>query len=173
LQDQGCQAADLCLGFDKIHQIQPSIMKIPVATLLAQKKTNVFSIDAGALVIDAVKEMNRHQIGSLIILKEGKLVGIFTERDVLQRVVVPGLSAESTLVSEVMSKDVDTFSPLMLVDEALAHMNKNRHRHVPVVSGEEILGLISIGDITRWLGKNYENEAQSLMNYFTGTYNEF
>jgi len=123
--------------------------------------------------MEAVKEINHHQIGSLIILDDGKLVGIFTERDVLQRVVVPRLSAESTLVSEVMSKNVDTFSPLMLVDEAMAHMNKSRHRHIPVMRGEEILGLLSIGDITRWLSRNFENEAQSLLNYFTGTYDEF
>jgi CBS domain-containing protein len=145
-------------------------MKLPVATLLAQKNSRVFSVEANTPVIDAVKEMNRRKIGSLIILDKGKLAGIFTERDVLQRVVVPALSAETTLVSQVMSKEVDTFSPLMPVDEALAHMNKYRHRHVPVVQDDEILGLLSIGDITRWLGRNYENEAQSLMNYFTGTY---
>jgi CBS domain-containing protein len=70
---------------------------------------------------------------------------------VLRRVVVPALPADSTLVSEVMTKDVDvdTFAPNLSVEEAMAHMNKERHRNVPVVDGERILGLVSIGDITR------------------------
>ena len=129
-------------------------------------------MDASATVMEAVKEMNERHIGSLLILKDGGLVGIFTERDVLRRVVVRGRPAETTLVSEVMSTEVDTFSLEMTVTDALAHMNKYRHRHVPVVTGSEIHGLISIGDITRWLSKNAQNEAQTLLNYFTGTYGE-
>ena len=147
-------------------------MKVPVSTLLAEKQNRIYSIEAHATVMDAVKEMNLRHIGSLLILDKGKLVGIFTERDVLRRVVVPGLPAETTKVSEVMSKEVDTFPPHLTVTEALAHMNKERHRHVPIVEGDRILGLLSIGDITRWLSKNAENEAQNLLNYFTGTYDE-
>jgi CBS domain-containing protein len=116
--------------------------------------------------------MNHRGVGSIIVLDEGKLVGVFTERDVLRRVVVPALPADSTLVSEVMTKDVDTFAPNLSVEEAMAHMNKERHRNVPVVDGERILGLVSIGDITHWLSKNFENEAQNLLSYFTGTYPE-
>ncbi len=122
--------------------------------------------------MEAVKEMNHRQVGSLIILDEGKLVGIFTERDVLRRVVVPGLPAETTPVSEVMSNEVDTFGPETTVTDALAHMSDKRHRHIPIVEGESILGLISIGDITRWLSANAQNEAQTLLSYFTGAYGE-
>ena len=145
-------------------------MKVSVATLLAQKVHNVYTINSYATVRDAVKEMNHQGIGSIIVLEDGKLAGIFTERDVLRRVVVPGLPADSTLVSEVMTKNVDTFPPDLSVEEAMAHMNRERHRHVPVMQGDRILGLISIGDITRWLTTNYENEAQNLMSYFTGAY---
>ena len=147
-------------------------MKISVAALLAEKKSGVYSIHSTASVLEAVEEMNRLGIGSLLILDEGKLVGIFTERDVLRRVVVPKLPAESTPVSEVMSPDVDTFAPEVTLDEAMAYMTEKRHRHVPIVQDEEILGLVSIGDITRWLSRNSENEAQNLLNYFTGTYND-
>lgn len=145
-------------------------MKVPVSTLLAEKPPNLFAIESTASVLDAVKMMNSHTIGSLLILENRKLVGIFTERDVLRRVVVPGVDANRTLVSEVMSTDVDTFTPDTSVTDALAHMNKYRHRHIPVVKDEEVLGLISIGDITRWLSRNAQNEAQTLLNYFTGTY---
>ena len=148
-------------------------MKVPISTLLAEKRIkSIYSMESSATVMDAVKEMNERHIGSLLILEDGKLVGIFTERDVLRRVVVQGRPAETTLVSEVMSTEVDTFSPDMTVTDALAHMNKFRHRHVPVVTGEKIHGLISIGDITRWLSKNAQNEAQTLLNYFTGGYGE-
>ncbi|QXD25448.1 CBS domain-containing protein [Opitutia bacterium ISCC 51] len=148
-------------------------MKVPVSTLLAEKKIKaLFSLESSATVMEAVKEMNHRQVGSLIILDEGKLVGIFTERDVLRRVVVPGLPAETTSVADVMSKEVDTFGPETTVTDALAHMNDKRHRHIPIMEGEDILGLISIGDITRWLSANAQNEAQTLLNYFTGTYGE-
>ncbi|MDA0347449.1 MAG: CBS domain-containing protein [Verrucomicrobia bacterium] len=147
-------------------------MKVSVTTLLAEKAHNIYSIDASASVLDAVNEMNHRGVGSIIVLDQGKLVGIFTERDVLRRVVVPALPADSTPVSDVMTKDVDTFAPNTTVEAAMAHMNKERHRHVPVVEGERILGLVSIGDITRYLSKNFENEAQNLLSYFTGTYPE-
>lgn len=147
-------------------------MKVSVSTLLTEKVSNIYSINANASVRDAVKEMNHQGIGSLIVLNDGKLAGIFTERDVLRRVVVPGLPADTTPVSEVMTKEVDTFPPNLSVEEAMAHMNRERHRHVPVMEGDRILGLISIGDITRYLSRNSENEAHNLLNYFTGTYPE-
>ncbi|MCZ6672912.1 MAG: CBS domain-containing protein [Verrucomicrobia bacterium] len=147
-------------------------MKVSVSTLLKEKNSTIYSTNQNASVRDAVKVMNDQQIGSLVILDEGKLVGIFTERDVLRRVVVPGLPVDSTLVSEVMTKEIDTFPPDFSVDDAMAHMNDKQHRHVPVVDGDRIVGLISIGDITRWLSQNFENEAQNLLNYYTGTYHD-
>tara|TARA_B100001123_G_scaffold449930_1_gene617528 strand:+ start:3358 stop:3804 length:447 start_codon:yes stop_codon:yes gene_type:complete len=147
-------------------------MKVSVSQLLAEKKPQIFSIHAQASVMEAVKEMNERRIGSLLIIDDGKLVGIFTERDVLCRVVVLGISAESTTVGEVMSKNIDTFHPGVTIDSAMAHMTETRHRHVPVVEGDEILGLVSIGDITRYLSRNAENEARNLLNYFTGTYHD-
>lgn len=148
-------------------------MKVAISTLLAEKEfSEIFSINPEASVLDAVKEMNRRQVGSMLILDEGKIVGIFTERDVLRRVVVEGLAPAATPVSEVMTKEVDTFPPDLSVDEAMAHMTAKRHRHIPVVEDDRILGMVSIGDVTRWLSKTFENEAQNLLNYFTGTYLE-
>ncbi len=148
-------------------------MKVAISTLLAEKSSpEIFSIGPDASVLEAVKEMNHRQVGCLLILDQGKIVGIFTERDVLRRVVVPGMEAASTPVSEVMTKEVDTFPPNLPVDEAMAHMTAKRHRHIPVVEGERILGMVSIGDVTRWLSNNFENQAQNLLNYFTGTYHE-
>ncbi len=148
-------------------------MKVAISTLLAEKEfSEIFSINPEASVLDAVKEMNRRQVGCMLILDGGKIVGIFTERDVLRRVVVPGLAPATTPVSEVMTKEVDTFPPDLSVDEAMAHMTAKRHRHIPVVEDDRILGMVSIGDVTRWLSKTFENEAQNLLNYFTGTYLE-
>lgn len=148
-------------------------MKVAISTLLAEKEfSDIFSINPEASVLDAVKEMNRRQVGSMLILDGGKIVGIFTERDVLRRVVVEGLAPATTPVSEVMTREVDTFPPDLSVDEAMAHMTAKRHRHIPVVEDDRILGMVSIGDVTRWLSKTFENEAQNLLNYFTGTYLE-
>ena len=149
------------------------MMNVTISTLLAEKEfSETFSIGSEASVLEVVKEMNRLQIGSMLIIDGGKLVGIFTERDVLRRVVVPGLAPDATPVSEVMTKQVDTFPPELSVDEAMAHMTEKRHRHIPVVEGDRILGLVSIGDITRWLSNSFANEAHNLLNYFTGTYPE-
>jgi CBS domain-containing protein len=145
-------------------------MNVPVSALLRTKTAEVYSITSKATVLEAVHEMNRLLIGSIIVLDDDRLVGIFTERDVLQRVVAKGLSPDLTLVADVMTKDVETITPQTTLEETMSAMTEHRHRHLPVVEGDKIRGLVSIGDVTRWISQANENEAHNLRSYITGGY---
>ena len=143
-------------------------MNVPISALLGEKTGKVFSIASSATVLDAVSEMNRLHVGSMIVLDEDRLVGIFTERDVLQRVVAAGLSPADTPVSEVMTQEVETIAPSATIEETMHAMTERRHRHLPVVDDGRLIGLVSIGDITRWISQANEEEAHSLRSYIMG-----
>ena len=143
-------------------------MNIPVSALLERKGSQVHSIPPTLSVFDAVAEMNRHRIGAIVILDGTRLVGIFTERDVLRRVVGAGLDPRRALVSDVMTADVITISPAATLDETTSIFTEKRCRHLPVVAQGKIVGLISIGDITRWMGDASRAEAEHLRNYIAG-----
>lgn len=145
-------------------------MNAPVSNLLTSKNSIVYSISQHATVLDAVHEMNRLHIGSIVVLDGEKLAGIFTERDVLQRVVAEEKSPSETLVSDVMSKEVETITPKSTVEDAMRAMTDRRHRHLPVMNDGKMVGLISIGDVTRWISRVNEDEAENLRSYITGGY---
>ncbi len=143
-------------------------MTNPISTLLRLKDSKVHSITSESTVLEAVHEMNRVHIGSIVVVDDEKLVGIFTERDVLQRVVAVSKSPETTKVADVMSSEVETITPKTTVDETMLIMTKRRHRHLPVMKDDKLVGLVSIGDITRWISRANEDEAQNLRSYITG-----
>lgn len=119
-----------------------------IAELLAGKPRRVIGTSAAASVRQATWLMNDHGIGSLLVLAGGRLVGIFTERDVLRRVVAEGRSPDVTSVGEVMTRDVICCSPGDAVEEVADVMRLRRVRHVPVVdAGDRVVGLVSIGDV--------------------------
>lgn len=143
-------------------------MNPPIATLLAQKASSVLSVPPQATVEEAVRLMRQHRTGSVVVLENGRLTGIFTERDVLNRVVAEGLAPGSTSIEQVMTRDPKTVSPDLTVQDALAFISEKRVRHLPVVENDQLLGLVSQGDITRWLVQVHKAEAEHLMNYITG-----
>lgn len=145
-------------------------MNDTVSTLLSEKDATVFSVSPNASVLEAVHEMNRHRVGSILVLDDGKLVGIFTERDVLLRVIENNLSPLNTKIATVMTRDVETLSPEDSIQEAMTDMTEKRHRHLPVLDGENLVGIISIGDVTRWISHHNEQEASTLRSYITGCF---
>ncbi len=118
-------------------------------------------------VAEAVSEMNRHRVGSVLVLDAGQLVGIFTERDVLRRVVGAGVDPKRALVSDVMTASVITISPEASVEETMVLFTEKRCRHLPVLNHGQLVGTISIGDITRWMADSHRAEAEHLKNYIT------
>jgi CBS domain-containing protein len=143
-------------------------MNTPISALLERKGSTVYSIAPHLTVAEAVAEMNRHRIGSIVIIDDGRLAGIFTERDVLRRVVGDGLDPKSRRVHEVMTTELITISPETTVEETMLVFTDKRCRHLPVLADGRLVGLISIGDISRWVAESHQAEAEHLKNYIAG-----
>lgn len=119
-----------------------------VRELLARKGSEVVSVAPTVTVLDAARLMDEHGMGSVIVLGEaGELLGIFTERDLLRRVVAAGLPADTTLVESVLTAGVTTCLPNTSIEECSEIMNTRRIRHLPVVDGEALLGVVSARDV--------------------------
>jgi CBS domain-containing protein len=143
-------------------------MNAPITAILERKGKNVFAVPPTFTVADAVAEMNRHRVGSVLVIDGGRLVGIFTERDVLRRVVGAGIDPKRSLVADVMTAGVITISPDASIEETMVLFTEKRCRHLPVVDNGRLVGTISIGDITRWMADAHRAEAEHLKNYITG-----
>jgi CBS domain-containing protein len=143
-------------------------MNAPITAILERKGKNVFSVPPTLSVADAVAEMNRHRVGSVLVIDGNRLVGIFTERDVLRRVVGASLDPRRSLVADVMTTGVITVSPDVSIEETMVLFTEKRCRHLPVVDNGQLVGTISIGDITRWMADAHRMEAEHLKNYIAG-----
>jgi CBS domain-containing protein len=131
-----------------------------VAALLKEKgNAKLVSVAPTATVAEAVRTMNGAKIGAVVVLEGQKLVGMFTERDVLVRVVGNGRDPLATRVSEVMTSKVSSVGPATSVDEAMRLMSEHRHRHLPIVENGEVHGLISMGDVTRWVIQTQQEQV--------------
>lgn len=143
-------------------------MNVPISALLQRKGSAVYSVPPHLSIFEAVAEMNRLRIGAIVIIDQGRLAGIFTERDVLRRVVGDGVDPKAVKVSEVMSTDVMTIAPEATVEDVASMFTERRCRHLPVVADDKLVGLISIGDISRWVADAHRAEAEHLKNYIAG-----
>src|SRR6478672_6822527 len=123
-------------------------MNAPISAILDRKGRSVFSVLPTMSVADAVAEMNRNRVGSVLVIDGNRLVGIFTERDVLRRIVGAGLDPKRTVLSDVMTAGVLTISPEATIEETMVIFTEKRCRHLPVVQDGRLVGTISIGDIT-------------------------
>ena len=120
-----------------------------IRQLLALKGQTIWSIHPGATVFDAVAKMAENDIGSLIVMSDEKLVGIITERHYARNVVLKGKTSPATPVRDIMEKNVITVPPEYSVEQCMALMSAKRVRHLPVIEGEQIIGIISIGDLVK------------------------
>lgn len=143
-------------------------MNTAITAILDRKGHQVFSVSPTASVAEAVVEMNRQRVGSTMVLDGGRLVGIFTERDVLRRVVGAGVDPKTTRVADVMTSPVITITPQTTIDETMEIFTQKRCRHLPVIDDGKLSGTISIGDVTRWMSDLHRAEAEHLKNYITG-----
>jgi CBS domain-containing protein len=142
-------------------------MNASITAILDRKGSKVFSIAPTLSVADAVAEMNRNRVGSVLVMEGDKILGIFTERDVLRRVVGAGLDPKTTGVTAVMTAGVMTITPATTIDETIEIFTEKRFRHLPVVDAGRLVGTISIGDVTRWMADAHRAEAEHLKNYIT------
>lgn len=139
-----------------------------VGSVLSEKGREIFSISPSATIREAVHEMNEHGVGALLVMEGDRPLGIVTERDVLRRVVGPGLHASITRVAEVMTTDLVTIPSSMRVDEAMRLVTERRIRHLPVVDDGKLSGIVSIGDLMRVVTLYQQEHIQRMSEYIVG-----
>jgi len=140
-----------------------------VDQVLNAKSRKVWSISPDESVYETIREMADKQVGALLVLSDGKLVGIISERDYARKVILMRRSSKDTRVNEIMTSPVVCVTPAQTLDECMALMTDHRIRHLPVVSGEQIIGVLSIGDAVKWIISAQEQTIRHLEHYITGT----
>jgi CBS domain-containing protein len=139
-----------------------------VRQILQNKGQQVWSISPAASVYEALQLMAAKDIGALAVVEEERLVGIFSERDYARKVILHGKTSRETRVDEIMTARVVVVGPERTTDECMALMTEKHIRHLPVVEGERLIGLISIGDVVKAVISNQEFVINQLENYISG-----
>jgi CBS domain-containing protein len=128
-----------------------------------------FAVSTTDTVLDALKVMNEARVGAVLVTENHKIVGIFTERDYLQKGEMAGRVAKSTLMKDVMTHDMYTVNMETSVEQCMALMDEHHFRHLPVVENGHLIGIISIRDVMNAMLKNKESEIKGLENYIMGS----
>ena len=137
--------------------------------ILAQKEKGVIQVDSDCIVVEAARKMRDNKVGALMVLENGELVGIFTERDLMSRVVAERLDPEKVKVSAAMTSSIATVPLETPIREAANLMSQNRIRHLPVLQDGKLCGVISAGDIFAWKLREQELTLHQLEDYFFKT----
>lgn len=145
-------------------------MKIPdpVSLILKSKTSNVWHCTPETLVFDAIKQLADHNIGALPVLDAGRLVGIISERDYTRKVVLKHRSSKETQVGEIMDTDFVCVGPGDSIDECLHLMTDKRIRHLPVMEDGQLIGIVSIGDLVKWIISAQQAVVEHLETYIFG-----
>jgi len=142
-----------------------------VSAILAHKKvSSVWSVGPNAMVGDVIQLMDEKNVGALPVVNKDSLVGIVSERDCTRRVILQGKSFKETPVSDIMTRQVLTVTPMESITECMEIMTANRVRHLPVLEESKLVGILSIGDVLKWLLSAQTATIDHLESYITGRY---
>ena len=141
-----------------------------VSQILATKGSAVSTITPEAMVFDALTLMGEKNIGALVVVEGDKVAGVFSERDYSRKVILQGKASRTTRVGEVLSRPVITVTPDDSIEECMERMTLSRIRHLPVLDGERLVGLVSIGDVVNWIMHAQRHEIKQLTGYLSGQY---
>lgn len=142
-------------------------MKI-LQRVLDAKGSEVFSIGPGASVFDALEEMAKRDVGALIVMEDGQVVGIFSERDYARKIILAGKSSHETPVRDIMTDRVIYARPDLTLEQCLALMTDKRIRHLPVLRGGDLIGVVSIGDLVKGIIDDQRFLISQLESYVSG-----
>ena len=139
-----------------------------ISEILRGKGADVLKIEASATVFDAIKKIVDKNVGSILVTEGDEVVGIMTERDYLRKIAVLGRTSHETLVSEIMTSPLVYVTPETTIEESMAIMTDRRIRHLPVVEEEDVIGIISIGDLVKFQSREQSFQIQYLTDYISG-----
>ena len=139
-----------------------------VRHILRVKGGDVLTAEPGLAVSDALRMMQRDNVGSLVVVQDGRLVGLFTERDFARHVAAAGPSSLGDALADVMVREVLVVSPDTSIEECMALMTEKRTRHLPVFENDQVVGIVSIGDIVKGLIEEKQFVIEQLERYITG-----
>lgn len=141
-----------------------------VRSVLKRKGNDVWCVAPDQTVYEAIERMADKGVGALLVISAGKLLGIISERDYARKVILKGKSSKATHVSEIMTSPVIVVTPDKSVDECMGIFTQNRIRHLPVMEAEKVLGVVSIGDLVKWVVSEQGETIEHLQNYISAKY---
>jgi CBS domain-containing protein len=141
-----------------------------IAQLLNTKGDQIWSIEPKATIFEALEIMSEKEIGALLVMEDGKLTGIFSERDYARKVILKGKSSKETPVGELMTKKVFYIDSQKTINDCMAMMTAKRIRHVPVIEDNQVMGIVTIGDVVNQIISEQEVTINHLENYITGSH---
>ncbi len=141
-----------------------------IDAVLGLKGHDVWSVTPDQTVFEAIRLMAEKNLGAVLVMENGALVGMLSERDYTRKIAIKGKSSKETLVREIMTTSLVTVTPRHTVQECMRLMNDNRVRHLPVVEEERVVGVVSIGNLVNWIISAQNVAIGQLEDYISGTY---
>jgi CBS domain-containing protein len=141
-----------------------------IDSILKGKRPDIWSIDPDATVYEAIELLAAKNIGALLVMRGGRLIGVFSERDYTRKVILKGKSSRETPVRDIISTPVISVGPDETVEECMRMMTEHRVRHLPVLDVDRVVGIISIGDLVNWIISAQSQALNQMQDYISGKY---